>query len=99
MKLRSSSYLGVSVNDRAIVCAEVALSGGRRIARESAEFAVPAGTSLLEKPEAVGEALKAFLRERRFGASRAVVGVPARWMIALEKDVPPAADEQARALL
>jgi hypothetical protein len=99
MKLRSASYLGVCVSDRAIVCAEVALSGGRRIVRQSAEFAVPAGTSLLDRPEAVGEALKAFLRERRFGASRAVVGVPARWMIALEKDVPPAADDQARALL
>jgi hypothetical protein len=99
MKLRSGNYLGVSVSDRTIVCAEVALSGGRRLARESAEFAVPAGMTLLEKPEAVGEALKTFLRERGFGASRAVVGVPARWMIALEKDVPPAGEEQARSML
>jgi hypothetical protein len=55
--------------------------------------------SLLEQPEAVGEAFKTFLREREFGASRAVVGVPARWMIAMEKDVPPAGEEQARSML
>jgi hypothetical protein len=98
MKLRSTSFLGISFSDRAVVCAEVAVANGRRLARRSAEFPIPAGMSV-DKPEQLGPALAAFLREQQFAATRAVVGVPARWLIALERDVPPAGAEQANAVL
>ena len=66
--------------------------------RRIANFAFTPEHSL-EKPEATGVALAAFLREKRFTASRVVAGVPARWLIASEKDIPPANEQQAVAAL
>lgn len=98
MNLRSSSFLGVCVHDRSIVCAEVSVSGGKRLVRRLATFALPEDVSL-DKPAVVGEQFVTFLRQNKFSASRAVVGIPAKWMIALEKEIPPSGEEQARAML
>lgn len=112
MNLRPSSFLGVSVQDRSIVCAEVSVGGGKRVVRRLATFALPEGLSFdkpagklplessLDKTAAVvGQAFITFLRHNKFSASRAVVGIPAKWMIALEKEIPPSGEEQARAML
>jgi hypothetical protein len=96
---RTSSFLGVAVSDRSATCAEVVAHGGdRRSVRRTATFVFPEGV-MLDSPDALGQALAGFLRQRRFTASRAVVGVPARWLIAMEKEVPPSDDQQARAML
>ncbi|MEA2733755.1 MAG: hypothetical protein QOE14_206 [Humisphaera sp.] len=95
---RSSSFLGVAVSDRSVTCAEVSISGDRRTVSRTATFAFPDAVTF-DSPDALGQALAAFLRQRRFTASRVVVGVPARWLIAIEKEVPPADDQQARATL
>jgi hypothetical protein len=96
---RSSSFLGVAVSDQWATCAEISLGGGdRRTVRRTATFTFPADVTL-DSPDALGQAFAAFLRQKRFTASRVVVGVPARWLIAIEKEVPPADDQQARAML
>src|SRR5215471_6247668 len=95
---RASSFLGLAFNDRGIACAEVAVSGDRRTVRRMATFVFTQELSP-DKPEATGAALAAFLREKRFTSSRAVAGVPARWLLASEKDLPPADKQQARAAL
>ncbi len=96
---RSSSFLGVAVSDRSVTCAEVSIgSGDRRTVRRTATFVCPADVTL-DSPDALGQALAGFLRQRKFAASRVVVGVPARWLIAIEKEVPPADDQQARSML
>jgi hypothetical protein len=95
---RSNSFLGLAVGERAVACAEVQVQGDRRTVRRTATFTFGPDLSL-DKPEAAGQALAAFLRQKKFSASRAVVGLPARWLIALEKQVPPAAQEAARATL
>jgi hypothetical protein len=95
---RSSNFLGLAVTDRAIACAEVQVTGDRRTVRRMATFAFTPELSV-DHPDATGQALAAFLRQKKFNASRAVVGLPARWLIALEKEVPPAPEEQARATL
>src|SRR4051812_1589630 len=95
---RATSFLGLAFSDRGIACAEVGSSGDRRTVRRTAVFAF-SGDITLEKPDAVGAALAAFLREKRFTASRVVAGMPARWLIASEKDIPPANEAQARAAL
>ena len=96
---RSSSFLGCAVSDRAVTCAELTLDGGdRRTVRRTATFTFPADLTL-DSADALGQALAAFLRQRKFSASRVVVGVPARWLIAIEKEVPPADDQQARSML
>jgi hypothetical protein len=98
MILRSSTFLGIAVGDKTVGCAEVSTAGGRRAVKTVATLTFPQGVSL-DTPEAAGAALRAFLNENGFGASRAVVGVPARWLIARENDVPPADREQVRAML
>jgi hypothetical protein len=98
MNLRPSSFLGLSVQDRSIVCAEVSLAGSKRMVRRLASFALADDMSF-DKPAGVGEAFITFLRQHKFSASRAVIGIPAKWMIALEKEIPPSGEEQARAML
>lgn len=97
---RSSSFLGIALSDNGALCAEV--SGGERAAvRRTAAFTFPADTGAqgLDAPDTTGKALAAFLRQQHFNASRAVVGVPARWLIAVEREIPPADLDLARATL
>jgi hypothetical protein len=101
MKFGPSGLLGIAVTDRAIACAEIGTGAGGKTpaVRRAATFAIPEGLSL-EQPQQLGEALGAFLRQSGFGGvGRAAVGLPAKWLIAIEKDVPPAAQEQAHAVL
>ena len=98
MILRSSTFLGIAVGDKTVGCAEVSTAGGRRAVKKVATLTFPQGVSL-DTPEAAGAALRAFLNENGFSSSRAVVGVPARWLIARENEVPPADREQVRAML
>src|SRR5438477_5933290 len=98
MILRSNNFLGVSLGDRSIACAEVAVNGPRKIVRRMTTFPLTPELSL-DKPAALGQALAAFLRQHKFSASRAVVGIPAKWLIALEKEIPPSGEEQARGIL
>jgi hypothetical protein len=79
---RSNSFLGLAVGERAVACAEVQVQGDRRTVRRTATFTFGPDLSL-DKPEAAGQALAAFLRQKKFSASRAVVGLPAGWLIAL----------------
>src|SRR5690242_13411480 len=95
---RSSNVLGVTVSESAIACAELSVSGGKRELRRTATFPITAELSF-NKPEALGQALAAFLRQKRFSASRAAVGVPARWLIAVSKELPPADEQAARSAL
>jgi hypothetical protein len=98
MILRSSNFLGVSLSDRTVSCAEVSVSGGKRVVRRLATFVLPGEVSF-DKPDALGAALGAFLKANGFTASRAAVGVPAKWLIAMEKELPPAPEDEARSIL
>jgi hypothetical protein len=91
---RATSFLGLAVSDQVVACAEVSSASVRR----TAVFVFPPDATL-DQPAAAGEALAKFLRQKGFTANRAVAGVPARWLIAVEKEVPPADEEQTRALL
>src|SRR5687767_1402465 len=101
--LSKTSFLGIAVGDRSIAVAEVAPARGARDrweARRVAEFIPPApaaaGSEAADGADAAaGEALGRFLRENGFTPARAVIGVPARWLVAREREVPPASPEQA----
>jgi len=97
MKLVGTTFLGLSFGDREISCAQVA-GGSQRAVQKVLHFAFPAGATL-EQPEALGAQLREALRKHRMTASRAVVGIPAGWLIAQEKDVPPSDEAQAYAML
>jgi hypothetical protein len=98
------SFLGIAFGERSVGVAEIGppsrgggggSAGGAWEVRRAAEFQP---SSSLDDAATV-DAFKAFLREFGFGASRAVVGVPARWVVAREREVPPSSDEQASSVL
>jgi hypothetical protein len=93
-----NSVLGLVVGERSIIAAEVSVARDRRAVKRTAEFLFPAGTSL-EKPDELGMALSQFLRQNQFSTSKAVIGVPARWLMARDKDLPPATAELAASTL
>jgi hypothetical protein len=94
----SSNILGIAVNDRSITVAQVTGKGDRLSVKKSATFTLPAELSL-DKPQELGAALGSFIKQQGFAGSEAVIGVPARWLIAVDKEVPPSGREQMRALL
>ncbi|MFI5001926.1 MAG: hypothetical protein ACHQK9_18755 [Reyranellales bacterium] len=98
MILRSSNFVGLALSDRSIACVELSVNGDRRAVRHMASFPLPDQLSAANAG-ATGQALASFLRQHRFSTSRAIVGVPARWLIAMEREVPPADREQMRAML
>ncbi|HVT90923.1 MAG TPA: pilus assembly protein PilM, partial [Tepidisphaeraceae bacterium] len=98
MKLGSSNVLGIALADRTIAVAQVGGKSDAGQGSQAAIFTLPADVSI-DKPEAVGNALAGFLKQKGFSASRVVVGVPAKWLMAVEKDVPPASKEQMRSML
>lgn len=94
MRKSGSQVLGLMFSERSIVLAQV--STGRIVGRVG-QFTFD--RPLLEKPAETGAALKAFLESHDFGAEKAVVGVPARWVIAQERDLPPAGLEESMSIL
>ncbi len=90
---RRSSILAIAVADGSFACAEVAARGDRRV-RRAAVFAWPAGLTL-GKPEPLGLALRAFLKAEGFGNHPVAVGLPARWVLAQERELPPASASEA----
>lgn len=98
MKLAPSSLIGLAIGDREIACVQVSGGGARRSGARAARFDVPHGMSI-DHAQALGGALRKFLDEQRMTARRVVVGVPARWLIAEPRELPPATREQALASL
>lgn len=92
---RLSAILGVAVTEDAFVCAEVADHGNTT----TRHGVFTLGGLRLDQPEQLGHALRAFLRQERFSATDAVVGIPARWVIAQEREVPPSTPIEAVSLL
>ena len=89
MMLRQRKILGLAMEERGILAAEVHLSGRRTELRRVAEFAYPDGISL-DDPQCLGLALSKFLGEHGFSARNTIIGIPARWLLSKEKGFPPA---------
>ena len=96
--MRASRILGLAVEERALLAVEVRANGTRCELSRAAEFTFPEGTSL-DDPAGLGAPLRAFLRQHRFSAKRAVLGVPARWLLVKERAVPPTSRESLAGLL
>lgn len=94
----SNSFLGLSVSDRAITCAEVESRAGKVIVRRTATLEITPGADF-DTPDALGTALARVLRESGIESRRVVVGVPAKWLIATAREVPPANLETAHSVL
>ncbi len=96
--LRRRRMLGLAVASRSATAVELAgPKGGPRVVR-AAEFVFPDEVGL-EDPGPLGQALKTFLRSRRFSASRCVIGIDAAHLTARPKTLPPGAEGSAEGIL
>ena len=84
--------LGLAVTERSITAVEVGVAHGGRQVLRVAEFPMPEGEAA-QAPAVFGKALRQFLRQHRFSASRAVIGLGTRWVVAKEKTLPPTAPD------
>ena len=98
MRLTARRILGLALETDSALAAEVRISGDKAELREVGEFRYPEGVSL-DDPEELGSAMRGFLREEGFSARHAVLGLPARWLVAREKQVPPTRNRSVAAVL
>jgi hypothetical protein len=90
MMMTRRKMLGLAVTERSITAVEVGVVHGRRHVLHAAEFPMPGGDAP-QDPALLGKELRQFLRQNRFSASRAVVGIGTRWLVAKEQSLPPTA--------
>jgi hypothetical protein len=95
---RSKKALGVSVGERSLLVAQVSSDAAGPQVTRVAEFTYPEGITL-ENPEALGSALREFLKASGFTARRTMIGVPAKWLVVRPHQIPPTDPETAVALL
>ena len=98
MNLRAHTILGLAVEQRSAVAAEIHTSGDEVEVARTAEFAFPQDCSF-EEPETLGEALGEFLATEDFSARQVVLGVPAKWLVAREKQVPAGSPQSTAQIL
>jgi len=88
--MMSRKMLGLAVTERAITAVEVGVAHGRQAVLHAAEFPLPEGDAARE-PDALGRALRQFLKRNHFSCSRCVIGLGTRWLASREKSLPPTA--------
>src|SRR5688572_22271480 len=101
----SSQILALAIHERGISCAQVAAAGagskkrrGGLVVQKLAHFPIASGRSF-DDADALGRELREFLRTHGFTAPRAIVGAPAKWVIAQDRELPPTDWKQAAAML
>jgi len=80
--------VGLALGERRIVAAEVRAARGRHEVVRVAELAFPEHVTW-DNPAAVGGCLGRFLHEQRLPRT-GTIGIPARWLMAVTREVPPA---------
>jgi len=83
---RHKKVLGLALGEKSLLAAEVA-GGDRPQVKRLAELIYPSGVTL-QQPKELGVALAAFLKENDLGAKVAVIGIPAKWLVVKQKEVP-----------
>ncbi|MBE3099612.1 MAG: hypothetical protein IMZ55_19100 [Acidobacteria bacterium] len=89
MMMTSRKMLGLAVTERSITAVEVACVRGSRKVLHAAEFPLPQDDAAREAAPLLGKALRQFLRQNHFSASRCVIGIGAKGLVAREKSLPP----------
>ncbi|MCD6417146.1 MAG: hypothetical protein J7M08_10700 [Planctomycetes bacterium] len=88
-------FLGLALEERRILAAVVQRTHGEECALlRAATFVFPEGASWHTAPAELGLQLGAWLREQEM-TGRALIGLPARWLLSAKRQVPPV-DEEAR---
>jgi hypothetical protein len=90
--------LGLAVTQRSIAAVEVAAAHGHRKITHAASFPMPEDETA-QDPTLLGKVLRQFLKQNHFSASKCVIGLSARWLVAKEKSLPPTAADLVAGVL
>lgn len=96
--LKPKKFIGLAIEDNAILAADVRRDKGRFQVSHVKTFVFPEGLSF-KNPEGLGKALGQFLQENGFSAKKALIGIPAKWLMIREKVVPAATEESIAGIL
>ena len=96
--VKTRNILGLAFEDNCIVAAEVRVRPQQLHLTRSGEFLIPERLSL-ENPSQLGQQLRQFLKANHFSSRSAVVGLPAKWLVARELTIPPAGSNALSGLL
>lgn len=80
--------LGLDIEEHSILAAELRVDREQYELRRTAEFVFPEDISF-DEPDRLGQLLRQFLRKNHFSAKNAVLGIPAKWLIVREENIPP----------
>src|SRR4051794_67410 len=89
---RHNKMLGIAVGEKSMLVSEVQSISDAPQVTKAAEFTYPQGTTLAKDVPAIGAALGMFLKEHGFGARIAMFGLPAKWVLSKQKEVPALED-------
>jgi len=98
MTVGTRHILGLAVDDRGVVAMELCVQSGRTEVRAAGEFSWEKEFTA-DNAKELGGQLRRFLRESGFSASRVAIGLAAKWVLAKEIEMPPAAPEALAGML
>jgi len=90
--LGTQTILGIAIDDTGVVAAEVCIRSGRQEIRRAGVFEFEERLSQ-DNAKVLGQKLKQFLRANHFSSRRAVIGIPAKWVVTKEIVAPAAAPD------
>jgi hypothetical protein len=89
---RHNKMLGIAVGERSMLVAEVHATSEKSEVVKAAEFSYPEGLTPAKDAAAIGAALGQFLKDKGFSTRTAVFGLPAKWVLSKQKEVPALED-------
>jgi hypothetical protein len=95
---KPKKIIGLAVEDNAILAADLHWEKDRFLVSNTKAFVFPEGIDLKD-PERLGKALGQFLQENKFSAKKAVIGIPAKWLMLREKVIPATGKESIAGIL
>ena len=90
--------LGLALEERFILAADVHASGSEYKVQRSAQIALPEGFDYNE-PAQLSQLIEGFFSEHGIRVKHAVVGIPAKRLIVREKTIPPTSPESLPGML
>lgn len=85
-------FMGLAIEEGEMLAADIRQDGELFHVERTARMVFPEGISF-DNPGAMGKILGQFIDENQFTAKKAVIGLPAKWLMFREKTVPPSSGE------
>jgi Tfp pilus assembly PilM family ATPase len=96
--LGTRTLLGLAIDEYGIVVAEVGIRSGNPEVLRATQWRFDEKLNL-DNAKDLGQKLKQYLRASHFSSKQAIIGIPTKWVIAKEINVPPASTEALAGVL